>query len=71
DPALEQLGDASHATPSGLMFIHSATQAETRALVERSGLDVLFTAMRSCVVAERECVREFSDDTRFWVARKC
>ena len=70
DPALEQLGDANHATTAGAMFIHSATQAETHALVEQNRLRVLFTAMRSEIALENAIVHEFSDDTRFWVAQK-
>ncbi|MDR3228957.1 MAG: class I SAM-dependent methyltransferase [Puniceicoccales bacterium] len=70
NPALERLGDYDHTTPAGRMFIHAATRAETHALALRCGFAVEFTAMRSEIATESREVREFSDDTRFWVLRK-
>lgn len=70
DAALDEFGDWNHATPAGTMFIHSADSAEMRALLERIGFSVVFTRLRSEICAEPERVREFSDETRFWVLRK-
>jgi len=69
-PELECFGDCYHETPAGRMFIHVAARDETLALVERCGFEVLLCAMRSELAAEPPPVREFSDDTRFWVLRK-
>lgn len=70
DPALDDFGDWNHATPQGAMFIHSADAEEMRAVLEKIGFEVIFSEMRSCICAEPEAVRDFSDDTRFWVVGK-
>lgn len=67
DPALDDFGDYNHATPAGPMFIHAADTGELRALLERCRFEILFTALRSEIAFESAAVREFSDDTRFWV----
>jgi ubiquinone/menaquinone biosynthesis C-methylase UbiE len=69
DPALEAFGDYNHATPAGRMFIRASTQAEVRELAAHCGFAVVSTAMRSEIAVESAAVREFSDDTRFWVLR--
>lgn len=70
DPALDDFGDWNHKTPAGTMFIHSADEAETRATLEKTGFRVLFSELRSRICDEPQAVREFSDDTRFWVLEK-
>jgi SAM-dependent methyltransferase len=70
DPALECLGDYNHTTLAGRVFIHAASRPETQRLVEECGFEVLFCAMRSEFAVETLTVRDFSDDTRFWVIRK-
>lgn len=70
DPMLDDFGDWNHSTAAGTMFIHSADPGETRAAIEKIGFAVLFTELRSRICAEPQPVREFSDDTRFWVLRK-
>ena len=52
------------------MFIHSADAEEMRAVLEKIGFEVIFSEMRSRICAEPEAVRDFSDDTRFWVVGK-
>lgn len=70
DPALDDFGDYNHATPQGAMFIHAADPAEIRSALEASGFAVLFSELRSRMGDEPPEVRDFSDDTRFWVAKK-
>ncbi|MDR1817065.1 MAG: class I SAM-dependent methyltransferase [Puniceicoccales bacterium] len=69
DPALEAFGDYRHSTPRGDVFIRAAAGDEIRALAERCAFSVELSAMRSEIAPENERVREFSDDTRFWVLR--
>ncbi len=70
DPALDDFGDYNHATPQGAMFIHAAEPEEIRSALEAAGFRVLFSELRSRMGDEPPEVREFSDDTRFWVAEK-
>lgn len=70
DPKLDDFGDWNHATDSGAMFIHSADPEELRRVIESVRFEVLFTSLRSEICSESELVREFSDDTRFWVLKK-
>ncbi|MDR0536155.1 MAG: class I SAM-dependent methyltransferase [Puniceicoccales bacterium] len=69
DPSLEQFGDYNHSTPQGRMFIHASSQEEVRTLAKKCGFFVAETAMRSELASEPLRVRDFSDDTRFWVLR--
>lgn len=67
-PADGELGDRWHGSDSGPVFLHAGTLAETRAELEAAGWKVTFTAMRSELAEEPAAVREFSDDTRWFVA---
>ena len=70
DPELDDFGDWNHSTPQGAMFIHAAEPEEIRSALEAAGFRVLFSELRSRMGEEPPEVREFSDDTRFWVAEK-
>lgn len=70
DPSLEILGDYNHSTPEGKMYIHAAKGSEMVRLVSHCGFDILLSEMRSSIAVENAIVREFSDDTRFWVVQK-
>lgn len=70
DPQLDDFGDYNHATPHGAMFIHAALPEQMRESLERAGFRVEFSELRSRFSDEPPAVLEFSDDTRFWVARK-
>lgn len=61
-------GDRWHGSDSGPVFLHAGTEPETRAELESAGWKVLLTAMRSELADEPAAVREFSDDTRWFVA---
>ncbi len=64
-----ELGDRWHETESGPVFIHASTEAECRAELEDAGYAVALSAMRSELADEPPAVRDFSDDTRWFVAR--
>jgi SAM-dependent methyltransferase len=67
-PAEGELGDRWHGSDTGPVFLHAGTEAETRAELEAAGWSVRLTAMRSELADEPPAVREFSDDTRWFVA---
>lgn len=69
-PADGELGDRWHGSDSSPVFIHAGTQAETTAELSDSGFTVVETAMRSEITDEPPEVRAFSDDTRWFVARR-
>lgn len=69
-PADGELGDRWHGSESSPVFIHAGTQAETTAELNDAGFVVVETAMRSEIADEPSEVRAFSDDTRWFVARR-
>lgn len=70
DPELDDFGDYNHATPHGAMFIHAAVPEQMQKTLEDAGFRVEFSELRSRFADESPAVLDFSDDTRFWVARK-
>ena len=70
DPELDDFGDYNHATDRGAMFIHAAVPEAMRETLEAAGFRVEFSELRSRFADEPPAVIDFSDDTRFWVARK-
>ena len=69
-PADGELGDRWHESDSSPVFIHAGTQAETTAELTEAGYTIVETAMRSEIADEPPEVRAFSDDTRWFVARR-
>jgi SAM-dependent methyltransferase len=67
-PAGGELGDRWHESETGPVFIHASTEAECRGELEAAGFKVALSAMRSELADEPPEVREFSDDTRWFVA---
>lgn len=67
---LDDFGDCHHFTDNGEMFIHAATPASVRDALAGTGFEILDSALRSEICEENEIVKNFSDDTRFWVAKK-
>lgn len=65
-----ELGDRWHGSESSPVFIHAGTLAETSAELAEAGFPVIETAMRSEIADEPPEVRAFSDDTRWFVARR-
>ena len=69
-PADGELGDRWHGSESTPVFIHAGTKTETSAELIEAGFTVIETAMRSEITDEPPAVRAFSDDTRWFVAKK-
>lgn len=71
DPDLLEYGDVRWDTPEGgSMFIHSPLSEDVRSDLKAAGFSVERDVLRSAIGPEPENVREFSDDCRFWIARK-
>lgn len=65
-----QPGDRWHETDSTPVFMHSSTEAETRAELTAAGFAVRKCPLRSEVAAENAAVRAFAGETRFYVAER-
>ncbi len=65
-----QPGDRWHETDSTPVFMHSSTEAETRAELVAAGFRVLSCPLRSEVAAENAAVRAFAGETRFYLAER-
>ena len=71
DPRLVEFGDRYFQDEhGGRTFMHLPTRTEVREDLAATGWTPLFDAMRRMLAAESRAVRDFSDDCRFWVARK-
>jgi ubiquinone/menaquinone biosynthesis C-methylase UbiE len=65
-----QPGDRWHETDSVPVFMHSSTEAETRAELVAAGFRVLACPLRSEVAAENAAVKVFAGETRFYLAER-
>jgi SAM-dependent methyltransferase len=70
DPRLTDFGDRLFRDESGEVFIHIPDRREIIEDLEATGWDPVFDCMRSELSRETRAVTEFSDDCRFWVARR-
>jgi SAM-dependent methyltransferase len=70
DPRLVEFGDRYMESTEGRIFMHLPDQAEIQEDLATTGWELEFTAMRREIARESRAVREFSDECRFWVARK-
>jgi SAM-dependent methyltransferase len=70
DPSLTDFGDRRFRDESGEVFINIPSRAEVVADLEASGWVPEFDAMRSDLAKESAAVVDFSDNCRFWVARR-
>src|SRR5690606_31825542 len=67
-PQVQEFGDLYYEADAGYwMFIHAADSNEVRADLAEAGFRVDVTALRSEICMEPPEVRDFSDDTRFWI----
>lgn len=68
---LSDFGDLFGDAPEGgQMFIHSPSRSELLADLNSAGFAHEADVLRHEIANEPAAVREFSDDTRFWVVRK-
>lgn len=70
DPRLVEFGDRYFEDESGRTFMHLPDRREILEDLVATGWEHVFDAMRGEVAAEPKAVRDFSDECRFWVARK-
>ncbi|WP_309385340.1 class I SAM-dependent methyltransferase [Cerasicoccus frondis] len=71
NPMIQEFGDLYYEGDEGYwMYIHAADSQEVQADLEAAGFRVDVSALRSEICMEPAEVREFSDDTRFWVVQK-
>ncbi len=70
-PQISEFGDLFYESDGGYwMFIHAADSREVQSDLEAVGFEVVQSALRSEICMEPPEVRDFSDDTRFWIVRK-
>lgn len=70
DPRLLEFGDRYFADENGRTFMHLPDRAEVLADLAATGWNHTFDAARRELARETRAVREFSDECRFWVARR-
>ncbi|MDA8991560.1 class I SAM-dependent methyltransferase [Opitutales bacterium] len=70
NPELLEFGDRYEDTDKGKLYIHVPEVAEVRADLQKSGFTVERDILKSKICEESKLVNEFSDDCRFWIARK-
>ncbi|NBD37849.1 MAG: methyltransferase domain-containing protein [Verrucomicrobia bacterium] len=71
DPDLTDFGDRYEDTDLGRLFIHVPTVKEVREDLKATGWICEWERPRSALANEPFPVREFSDECRFYLARKC
>ena len=65
-----EFGDRYFSDENGRTFMHLPDRTEVLADLAATGWTHIFDATRSAVAAETRAVRDFSDECRFWVARR-
>lgn len=69
-PELLEYGDRWEETDLGMVYIHVPVPEAIREDLRAAGFVSEWDQLRSQIVVESNAVREFSDECRFWVARK-
>lgn len=70
DPRLVEFGDRYFEDDAGRTFMHLPDRREILEDLAATGWQHAFDALRSEVAKESKPVRDFSDECRFWAARK-
>ncbi|HEY3756678.1 MAG TPA: class I SAM-dependent methyltransferase [Opitutaceae bacterium] len=70
DPRLVEFGDRYFSDETGNTFMHLPDRAEILADLAATGWKHEFDALRREVANESRAVRDFSDECRFWLARR-
>ncbi|MCX6921412.1 MAG: class I SAM-dependent methyltransferase [Verrucomicrobia bacterium] len=63
-------GNRWHETETSPVFMHSSTEQETYAELERCGFTTLTSPLSTEVALDSKAARDFAGETRFYVARK-
>ena len=67
---LLEFGDRYEETVRGMLYLHVPDIAEIKKDLKENGFVLEYDQMRSSIADESELVKKYSDDCRFWVARK-
>ena len=70
DPRVHEFGDRYFEDEAGRTFMHLPDRAEILEDLAATGWEHEFDAMRKSLARESEAVRDFSDECRFWLARR-
>lgn len=70
NPSLVEEGDRLFQTEHGTTFMHVPNRQEVERELRKAGFNLVDCRMRSEIARERQEVLEFSEDCRFWVAKK-
>ena len=70
DPRLNEFGDRFDRTEKGMLYIHVPEISEIRKDLCKAGFVVEKDLLRSRIREESVLVNQFSDECRFWIARK-
>lgn len=70
DPRLVEFGDRYFEDEAGRTFMHLPDRREILEDLAATGWQHAFDALRTAVASESRAVREFSDECRFWAARR-
>lgn len=70
DPRLTEFGDRYHEAPEGCTFMHIPTREEILEDLAEAGWHHEDDRLRCEIAREPSEVRDFSDECRFWIARK-
>ncbi len=70
DPRLVEFGDRYFEDEAGRTFMHLPDRREILEDLAGTGWTHAFDAMRTEIARESRAVKDFSDECRFWVARK-
>ena len=70
DKSLIDFGDRFEETSKGKLFIHVPDKEEVQQDLKKAGFVVELDLLRSRLAEESQLVNEFSDECRFWIARK-
>ena len=67
---LLEFGDRFEETPRGKLYIHVPDVGDIRSDLQAAGFSVERDIVKSKICEESKLVNEYSDDCRFWIARK-
>ena len=70
NPELLEFGDRFEETPRGKLYIHVPDVGDIRSDLQAAGFSVERDIVKSKICEESKLVNEYSDDCRFWIARK-
>jgi SAM-dependent methyltransferase len=70
DPRLVEFGDRYFSDNAGNTFMHLPDRPEILADLAASGWEHQYDALRREIATESSAVRDFSDECRFWVAKR-